>query len=87
MPPDNIENSIEEIIDGSKDDPEVKRCEKIKLLEGLLQTVRINRRAIEIIKALDAGDRNMAAQIAVTATREGIDSNTLKAACRAQRKK
>jgi len=89
MPSDNIENSfdVDVIMDDMKDDPEVKRLKTIKMLKELLETVRINRRAIEIIRALDAGNRNKAAEIAVEAKKAGIDPDDLKAACRAQRKK
>ncbi len=81
MTSDTIELSIEEIIDGPRQSPEVA------MLQGLLKTVRVNRRAIEIIQALDAGDKKKAAEIALEAKKAGIDPNDLKAACRIQRKK
>jgi len=96
MSPQDIESSINEIIDGAKEDP------TIEYLRKLLITVETNRRIMEIermwgkpiteqaqkiLKALDEGDKCKAADIAIMAKMAGFDPNNLKAVCRALKKK
>jgi hypothetical protein len=47
----------------------------------------IGRFAAEVLRALDAGDKNMAAQIAVEAKAAGVDPDTLRIVCKAMRAK
>ena len=79
MAQENIDASIAEIIDGVPEDPRIEK------LRALLKTIRINRYAIPIVRELEKGDRNMAAQIAVEAKRAGIDVEELKQAVRTQK--
>ena len=80
MPPDNIEKSFTEILDG------LKETQEIETLRKLLKTVMVNRRAMEILKALEEGDAGQATQIAMEAKKTGIHPDELKAACRTLRK-
>jgi len=76
----NIEDSLNEIMDNSRDNP------AIATLKALLNTVIINRRAMEIVKALNEGDKDKATTITINAKNAGIPLDVLKAACRAMKK-
>jgi hypothetical protein len=78
-----MEESFEITIDDAWDDKETGR---IEVLKGLLQKVRVNRHAIGIVRALDAGEKSKAAEITFEANREKIELEELKAAFRAQKK-
>jgi len=98
MSPQDIESSLNEIIDNAGEDP------TIEMLKGLLKTIEKNRCAIEaervlmglmgekgdkikqcamdILKAFERGDRAQASDAAIKAQMAGIHSGVLKAVCR-----
>ncbi len=68
-------------------DPEAKRLMAIKTLTELSQTVLVNRHAIGIVRARDAGEDRKAAEIISEANSAKIKLNDLKAAFRRLKKK
>jgi len=80
MPSRTNESSIDDVIEGSDEDRKIER------LRALLRIVTRNRYAIEILDALERGDKLKASSLASESGRAGVGIDELKAACRAMKR-
>jgi hypothetical protein len=58
---------------------------RVETLRSLMDVIRLNRHALALVRALDAGDSKRVSDIVSEANKEGVDPLRLKKVCKAIR--